>query len=427
MTITLAPDARRSVGLFSTGLGIIDHKPKIAFAKGTKSDRMVLTVTDMPVFRSGTFRDSMGYQHTWESIHIDQMVMHYSHLASNGIFSDVPVRKGHGSFLGDPMDSLIGWHTGLRAETMTSTHDGNEYSYLLASYEIFDEEAAARVEGGDWRNRSSEVGFYLTNAEAEYWPVYQGFAYVDIPAVEGLNGFSKAVKSRSNFSMMMEEETADMAETPEEKAAREAAEAAAATPPAAAAPPAEQAAPPAEQPPAEQPVQQAAAVPPVQPVVPAETDHSAAGGVQLFTLGDGRRVDFATAQAHITTLETANDEREKTVRAGFVNQLASDNKIPATQIEALTNHAQGLTPEQYASWSASYDAVPASGLFGSYGASGGDGNTPATGGQQSAQAGEIATLEGVVALHARTMTREQLEETDSFKRLTALRAAQTNQ
>lgn len=415
MTLTLAPDARRSVGLFSTGLTVADHKPKIAFAKGKKSDKLVLTVTDQPIFRSGTFRDSMGFQHTWENIHIDQMVMHYDHLTGSGVFEDVPVRKGHGSFLGDPMDSLIGWHTSVRAETMTSKHDGKEYHYLLASYEIFDEAAAKHVEDGDWRNRSSEVGFYLTNAEAEYWPVYQGFAFVDIPAVEGLNGFSKAVKSRSNFSMMIEEETPDMAETPEEQAAREAAEAAAANPPPAVVPQVAAAAPAAETPPVEPP-----AAAPVEPVAAA---HTASLVPSSFRVNGQTVSDFAAVQLHIDTLEAANVEREKVVRGDFIKSLASAGKISAVQIDALTNHAQGLSPESYASWSASYDAVPASGLFGQYGASGGDSNTSAGGGQQVASPTELATLKGVVAMHSRTMTKEQLENTDSYKKLQTLEAS----
>lgn len=426
MTLTLAPDARRSVGLFSTGLTVADHKPKMAFGKGTKSEKLVLQVTDVPVFRSGTFRDSMGYQHTWENIHIDQMVMHHDHLKNSGIFADVPVRKGHGSFFGDPMDSLIGWHTGLRAETMTSTHDGKEYHYLLASFEIFEEDAAKHVEDGDWRNRSSEVGFYLTNAEAEYWPVYQGFAYVDIPAVEGLNGFSKAVQARSNFSMMIEQEVDGMAgdnsnsggtggstEQQQPPASGEGEQQAAAS---------------TTDAPAEQPTQQAAATPETQPAAPAEqppaeTQHAAGGTVQTFKVNGQPVSDFAAVQQHIDTLETAARERETVVRAGFVKQLAADGKISAVQIDALTNHAQGLSPEAYASWSASYDAVPKSGLFGQYGTSGGDGTTTPEGAAAPAAApSELQTLEGIVAMHSRTMSPEQLKETESYKKLQALKA-----
>lgn len=425
MTITLAPDARRSVGLFSTGLTVTDHKPKIAFGKGTKSEKLVLQITDMPVFRSGTFRDSMGYQHTWENIHIDQMVMHYSHLRDSQVFADVPVRKGHGSFLGDPMDSLIGWHTGLRAETMTSSHDGKEYHYLLASYEIFDEAAAKHVEDGDWRNRSSEVGFYLTNSEAEYWPVYQGFAYVDIPAVEGLNGFSKAVQSRSNFSMMIEQEVDGMAVDNSNSGGggTTATPPAGDQPPAETTPPAAPAAPEATPAEGEQPTQQAAATPATQPAAPVETQHAAPQATQSFRVNGQPVSDFAAVQAHIDMLETANVEREKVVRGDFIKSLAKDGKISAVQIDDLTNHAQGLSPESYASWAKSYDSVPVSGLFGQYGTSGGDGTTTPEGAQAPAAASEIQTLEGIVALHSRTMTPEALEKTPSFQKLQGLKAA----
>lgn len=422
MTITLAPDARRSVGLFSSGLTVTDHKPKFSFAKSTKSDKFVLHVTDMPVFRSGTFRDSEGYQHTWENIHIDQMVMHYDHLSSSGVFADVPVRKGHGSFFGDSMDTLIGWHHGLRAETMTSSHDGKEYHYLLASYEIFDEAAAKHAEDGDWRNRSSEVGFYLTNSEAEYWPVYQGFAYVDIPAVEGLNGFRKAVKPRSNFSMMSEQEVDGMADDDSNSGGG-----GTSTPPAETTPPAEPtppAAPPAETPPPAEPPAAPAAEAPAAPA--AESQHSApTAPTQTFKVNGQVVNDFSAVQAHIDTLEAANVEREKTVRGDFVKQLAKDGKISAVQIDKLSSHAQGLSPESYAAWASSYDDVPASGLFGQYGTSGGDGTTTSEG--ASAPSGgtldEFKRLEGIVALHSRTMTKEQLENTPSFKKLQELKAS----
>lgn len=423
---TLAPDARRSVGLFSSGILVADHKPKISFGKSTKSEKLVLKVVDMPVFRSGTFRDSMGYQHTWEDLHIDQMVMHYDHLKKNNVFADVPVRKGHGSFFEDPMNSLIGWHEGLRAETMTSAHDGNDYHYLLASFEIFDEEAAKRVEDGDWRNRSSEVGFYLTNAEAEFWPVYQGFAYVDIPAVEGLNGFSKAIKPRSNFSMMIEEEVADMGDENSNPATPAAPEqpAAPAQDPAPEQTDSPQAPAPAAAAAPEQPVQAAPAVPTTQPAEP-QGQHAAQGQAFAFRVNGQTVSDFSAVQAHIDTLEAANIEREKVVRGDFVKGLARDGKISAVQIDALTNHAQGLTPESYAAWAKSYDDVPASGLFGQYGASGGDkGGAPVSTPGGGDVATEISKLEGVVAMHSRTMTKDQLENTESYKRLQTLRGQQ---
>ena len=432
MTSTLAPDARRSVGLFSSGNLIADAKPKITFGKGKKSDDIVLLVSDMPVFRSGTFRDSMGFQHTWEDIHIHQMVSNFDYLLAQKVFEDVPVRKGHGSFLGDPMDSLIGWHSGVKAEVRTSKHDGEEYTYLLAEYEIFDKEAQAHIEGGHWRNRSSEVGFYLTNAEAEFWPVYQGFAYVDIPAIEGLNGFSKALSKQSKFSMMMEEEVGEVTTTPTDTkdqgtdapSGGTSENTDTTTPPDGGgdSPPTT---PPSSPEPGGSP-EPSTPTPPSEPSPPAGSDpvagtHSTSpNGVSSFTVGGKKVSDPAEVQNYINSLETAQQEQIAAARASFVKALAEGNKIPATQVDALTQHAQGLSPEQYTAWSASDESVPASPLFEKHGAEGGDGaGGPAT----SAKDAEMQNLRGIVAMHERTMTPEQVKETKSYKRLKELEGA----
>lgn len=433
MTSTLTPDARRSVGLFSSGNLIADAKPKITFGKGKKTDDIVLLVSDMPVFRSGTFRDSMGFQHTWEDIHIHQMVSNFDYLVAQKVFEDIPVRKGHGSFLGDPMDSLIGWHSTLTAEVRTSKHDGEEYTYLLAEYEIFDKEAQVHIEGGHWRNRSSEVGFYLTNSEAEFWPVYQGFAYVDIPAVEGLNGFSKALSKQSKFSMMMEEEVGDVT-APAETSTDQSSDTSAASSEdgdTAADQPTDNSAsdgsggtpttPPSSPEPGGSP-EPSSPTPPSSP--PPTGEHSAQGGVSAFTIGGKASTDPTEVQTYINSLEAAQKEQIAAVRASFVKALADSNKIPATQVDALTQHAQGLSPEQYATWSASYESVPASPLFEKHGAEGGDGaGGPAT----NAKDAEINQLKGVVAMHERTMTPEQVKGTKSYKRLQELNASAGNE
>jgi hypothetical protein len=151
-----------------------------------------LRLEGVPVFRSGTFRDSWGEQTTWEQMHMAQMVANFNFLRNQQIFADVPVRKGHGSFLGDPMDSLIGYMDGMSNQDLVSKVDGVTYNYLLADYDILDPEAMDKIESGLWRNRSAEIGTFVTNNEAAYTPTFMGFAYVDIPAVEGLNGlFSK--------------------------------------------------------------------------------------------------------------------------------------------------------------------------------------------------------------------------------------------
>jgi hypothetical protein len=443
MTAMLAPEAMRLSSLFSVGSLGSEVRPKFTWAKKTGDDnveRKVLSVTDQPVFRSGTFRDSWGIQTTWEFMHIDQMILNYNHLHDTGIFSEIPVRKGHGSFLDDPMNSLTGWHTGLRAEKRESKIDGIEYNYLLASYDIFDEEAAERVAAGDWRNRSAEVGYFLTNAEAEHWPVYQGFAFVDIPAVEGLNGFSKSPSGKpSKFSIFIESEAPLVATDPTGTPTPALPTPANPAPAAAADPvvqPAE-GAPPVVTDPAVDPAAAPTAAPVGTPAAPADAEpvpagspapegsgqHGAAGGVQVFQVNGQPTQDFAAVQAHITSLETVIAETTEANRNDFVSGLARDNKILASSVKELSEFAQELTPAQYAKWAATYGSVPASELFSQHGADAGNGGgTPAA--QATGDATEKDRLVGIVSMHrANGMSEEKLKGTSSYKALAQIAPA----
>lgn len=422
MTAMLAPEALRSSGLFSIGSLGAEVRTKITWAKKTNTDgseSKVLQIVDQPVFRSGTFRDSWGIQTTWEYMHIDQMVLNHNHLLSTGVFENIPVRKGHGGAFDDPMNSLVGWHTGLRAEKFESKIDGNEYNYLLASYEIFDQEAQTNVNDGNWKNRSSEVGYFLTNAEAEYWPVYQGFAFVDIPAVEGLN-FSKA-NPPSKHTIFMERDESEVPQpkkTPTPPAPHSAATPPSPTGPIETVPPTEPVTP------EEQPTEPVApVVPDAEPIPPATEPETPSGDHSrgtAFNINGQPTADFAAVQAHISTLEAAQDEQRITNINEFVNGLATGNKILASQIPDLSEFAQSLSPAQYAKWSASYGSVPSSSLFGQHGADAGDnGGAPAD--QVTADESEKARLVGIVGMHrAGNMTEEKVKATASYKKLNAL-------
>ena len=99
---------------------------KTFFAKGKNAsggEQQVLRVEGMPVFRSGTFRDSMGFQNTWESMHMREMVLHYNHLKDSGIFADVPVRAGHPAFFGgNPVMELDRIHFGFAHRNSYQSH-----------------------------------------------------------------------------------------------------------------------------------------------------------------------------------------------------------------------------------------------------------------------------------------------------------------
>lgn len=194
-TALMVPRNLQVTGTFTSHVDI--SVPRQSYYETYKTsagkDAKKLVHKGVPVFRSGTFRNSWGEQATWDDLHMEEMVNHYKRFVRTGVFKDVPVRKGHGSFLGEPMDGLVGYITGLSVDLLESPIDGKEYSYLLADYDILDQEAIANLDTGLWRNRSSEIGRFVTNDDAEYWPVFMGFAFVDIPAVEGLhiNGYSK--------------------------------------------------------------------------------------------------------------------------------------------------------------------------------------------------------------------------------------------
>lgn len=394
MTATLAPEARRTVSLFFSGnLGLGDVSPKFAKKKDDKGAD-VLVVEDVPIFRSGTFRDSMGYQHTWEDLHMAQMVSNNEYLKSRGFFPDPPVRKGHGSFLGDPMDSLIGYISSLRTEKRTSPIDSKEYTYILASYDILDLDAQQKVQSGLWRNRSAEVGFYLNNDDAEFWPVMMGFAYVDIPAVEGLN-FSMVPGIGQTCSVMFDKEapvttpvdTTQSNGSPGAPAPTAPAQNSTTTNHQSTTPPAAPPAPPAAVPPA---------------------PHS-------FTVAGKPISDFTAVQAHINGLEEFQRETMEAGRKSYVSGLAGKNLILASQLEATEKFALGLSDDQYKAWMETFENAVPNQALGQHGS----GPANSSGGPVPSPAElAIANDKAMYERHKMAgMSQENLERTSSYKRL----------
>lgn len=392
---TLAPEARRNVSLFSSG-DLLPGIKQAQYAKKKKDDGAeVLLVTGQPIFRSGTFRDSMGYQHTWDDFHMRQIVDNFNLLKSRLVFTDPPVRKGHGSLFGDRMDGLVGYITELAFEKFTNPADGKEYTYLLSDYEVLDLAAQQAVRSGLWRHRSFEVGFYLDNNDAEFWPCAMGFAFVDIPAVEGLN-FSKLPGVGSAYSIMFEKEAP--VTTPVDTSNTNTGGAGA---PAPAAPPA--AAPAAPAAPAQH---SAPAAPAAAPAAP-----------HKFSVNGTETTDFAAVQAHITTLEEFRKETVTAGRKNFVTGLATSNKILATQVPGLEEFALSLSDEQYKKWVGSFENAPANPVLGNHAA--GVTNPDGTVAQTEEQK-QIEIDKGIYAQHkAAGMTQALIEKTPSYGRLKA--------
>lgn len=382
MTVpALAVPTRPSTFAISSGFGLEPVK--------YKKDNGTLMMEGVAVFRTGTFRDSMGTQNTWEPIHLKQMVDNFDHLRNNKVFDDVPVRHGHPGWLINNTPgtgAVVGWHKGLKVATLKAPHDDAEYDYLMADFEILDDDAKAAIDKGLWRNRSSEIGTYLTNAESEHWPVYMGVAYVDIPAVEGLN-FSSAngAPAPKVYVMFNQKETivgVDPSAAPQQGGTP-------ATAPAAS--------------------QHGAPTAPAQPFV--------------FSVNGASVSDVAAVQAHITSLEKFRSDTQEANRKNFVTALVTANKIPAPKQDSYEKFALGLSPEQYESWTATFEDVSGPALLGLHGMNGGNQDSTAPAQQVAAQgtAAEIVQLREQVGMHKNAGTpKAAIEKMGSYKRLIAL-------
>jgi hypothetical protein len=397
MTIaTLANAARRNVVLFSAAFA--DAQKRIEQrdgVNGVKHD--VLVVEDLPVFRSGVFRDSMGFQHTWEPLHIDQMKANYDLLTARGYMPDVPVRRDHPGFLTNVTGDVIGHHTGLRTETRTNPVDGSEQNYLLATFDVTDPGAMDKISRGTWRNVSAEVGSWLTNNETEFWPTYQGVAYVDVSAVEGLKSFSNHNGVGKQFSLMLDGDDKEDAVT---------APVLANTNPAT----------------------------PAAPAAPTDAAYHGRANFQ-FTIAGQPTNDFAKVQAHITSIEgqnatfaAAQAEAKESNRKAFIKGLAegSTPKILASQIESIEGYALKLDDDGWTAFTKSYETVPALSTVSQHANATSlgqqvnlNGQTPVPT-QQNGAEDQVEIWAGTVDMHSRSgMKADQIKATPSFKKLQA--------
>lgn len=390
-TTALAPDARRNVALFSAA-NSTSVKPTFRFEKrvfeGATEESDVLVVEDLPVFRAGTFRDSMGFQHTWEGIHMSQMVAHFDLLRSRGILIDVPARAGHPGFLTNSLHEVIGYHTALRMETRTNQVDGEDYEYLLATFEVTDPDAIKKISSGTWRNVSAEVGGFISNNETEFWPVYQGVAYVDIPAVEGLKSFNNHNGVGKTFSLMQLDNDKEI---PVPDKDDKSTGTGAGTP-----------------------------APQIDPAYHARASFT-------FSINGQQTNDFAAVQAHITgieaqnaTLVAAQGEAKQANRKSFIKGLAEGDapKILASQIPSMEVYALGMPDEAWTAFQKAYEDAPALSSVSVHGSAGSKNPTGTTPPGTAAKPSELeTTLE--IFLHNKMsgMAAPKLKQLASYAKL----------
>lgn len=335
-------------------------------------------LTGLPVFRSGTFRDSRGTQHTFTSEDLNDFVANFNHLKRAALFSDPPVRTDHTRSVKD----IVGYVTGLST-------DGK---MLFADAELTEPEAVAKWDRKTYRARSSEVGEWTTNDEQTFAPVFRGLAFVDVGAVDGLY-------DRQNDDGQVVFVNADNKESPVPEPKKTASEGGA----------------PATFTIGGQSVTDPAAV---QSHI-TTLEAAAAAKPAEFTIGGEKTTDFAKVAAHIDTLEKFVADARDANRKAFVTGLVTANKITAPQAEGFTAFVATLSDEQYTAFTAQYEKAPALPLFGKFG----DVTNP-EGGNEDPVAKEKADLEDIVQMHERSgLPAADIAKTSSFQRLQVLKAA----
>lgn len=390
--------------LFANG-SLMQAKPKVRRFEREQDDGTTTKVAlyeSVPVFRSGTFADSKGVRRTWTAEDMDQMVENFDFLRNHN-YLEPPVRTGHINPLQNPMKDVIGYFSNIRAEDRVNPIDGQTYRYVLADYEVLDEQADDRIRRGIYRHRSAEIGLFRLNGEDDkvLYPVMAGVAYVDIPAVQGLDGFA-AEHQTDNYSIQLEAPvsgTTDTQNKPE----------------------------------------------PPKPALPNTN-------LTVFRIGDKETTDFAQVQAYIADVEskiasfaaqvgTLTSERDalRTANQAFAakareTQLESLGKsingeppvMTAPQVAAAKKFAASLTDEQFGHYMEQFEAAAPNPILSTYGNQVTDDNKPpaAEDEEAKAKADEIANHTAVLQ-QLKTfsvMSDDKIRETESFKALKRLGA-----
>lgn len=332
-----------------------------------RHDDGTATVRNLPVFKTGTHTDSQRRVQKWEASDLEQMVANFTKLQAS--FPNIPVRKDHSR----SVEQIAGYVSRLHT-------DGD---LLLADFSFTEPESADKWERGTFRSRSAEVGAFQTNDGVVHNPVFMGFAFVDIPAVEGL--FSKTDQSK-DIRFFTEANMTTEAEV--------------------------------ETPPVVEPKVVPAVVPPVAELTkPVET--------ATFTINGVETSDFAAVQAHLAQLETFASEQRDSARKAFAAALGNENKIGAPQVDAMSEFALSLDDDQFGKLEAVFAAAPVLPILGDHSA-GTITNPDGEDSVLSVKEQELADAEAIVLQHKRSgMTQDQIEQTASYTKLTALRAEMT--
>lgn len=144
-------------------------------------------------------------------------------------------------------------------------------------------------------------------------------------------------------------------------------------------------------------------------------------GKWTFVVAGVSTEDHAVVQSRLNFLEEFRNESVKQSKVDFVNQLASDNKIMASQIDKLLKYVNSLDDAQYAAWKDTWEGVSGLPMLdGSHA----EGTTNHAGSQTQAGeevAAKIETKKEIVQQHKLSgMSEEKIKQTKSYKDLLEL-------
>ena len=274
---------------------------------------------NIEIFKSGTYR---GIQ--FKNSGLDKMVANFYFLKSHNILPNVPVRADHPSFMGvgGVIDKVGGYVSELKRV-------GNK---LVADIRVTSDNMWDKIEEGSYINRSAEIGTYDDNDGTIYSPILYGFAWVDIPQVEGLSPKFSYSKDNKNFDLINLNAIQNMSEEiketfpPEEIQAEEVKEEKIEK---------------VEEVPAEKaeeaPAEEAKEEVPAEKVeeVPAEKAE-----------GEFKKL-FAAEYTELTKLRAEKVAFLLEKRESFIDGLLKEGKVTPAQLEAETAFAKDLTEEQF--------------------------------------------------------------------------------
>jgi len=179
--------------------------------------------------------------------------------------------------------------------------------------------------------------------------------------------------------------------------------------------------------------------PTAPPQAPATSPVMPENSAQGVMINGKLETDWSVINRHFAAMQTAQAEQQATFRRSFIEKLATENKIAATQIDSLVslvngdseNNVPAMSGEQFAAFQASYESVAPSTLFSQHAT-----QDPAHPGVQpsagsplpnspEAVKDRIDVLQGIVSMHQRTMPEDEVKNTPSYKELQQL-LGQTN-